>query len=217
MLEGIAPHMQGDAYGRSIIRNVYFDTPTHRLIRRSLEKPVYKEKLRVRSYQTATADSTVFVELKKKYKGVVYKRRVAMPEGEAMDYLCGHNPGGDTQILREISYFLDFYAPLQPAMFLSYEREAYYDREDPTLRLTFDENILWREQRLSLREPPDGSPLLGEDMVLMEIKTATAIPLWLTALLTREGIFRTPFSKYGTAYLSTIKQDNRKEDNSYVG
>lgn len=214
--EEIAARMAEDPHGRSTIRNLYFDTPSHQLIRRSLEKPVYKEKLRIRSYTAAQADSTVFVELKKKYKGVVYKRRVPLTEAQAMDYLCRRQAVGDSQILREIDYFLDFYASLQPAMFLSYDREAFYDREDPTLRLTFDENILWREDRLSLREAADGRHLLPSDMVLMELKTATALPLWLTALLTREGIRRTSFSKYGTAYLTTVKE-KQKEETFYVG
>ncbi|MBQ8684465.1 MAG: polyphosphate polymerase domain-containing protein [Clostridia bacterium] len=213
MLEGIAAYMRPDAYGRSTIRNVYFDTPDHRLIRRSLEKPVYKEKLRVRSYVTAQPDSPVFVEMKKKYKGVVYKRRISLPEETAMAYLCRRQPVGDSQIVRELDWFLDFYGNLRPAMFLSYERQAYYGREDSGLRLTFDEQILWREDRLSLQEPPDGAALLPPDKVLMELKTPTALPLWLTDLLTHERIFRTSFSKYGTAYLTT---QSNKEDISHV-
>lgn len=208
LLEVLSSRLEGDRYGRSTICNVYFDTPDSRLIRRSLEKPVYKEKLRLRSYGTASPDSTVFVELKKKYKGVVYKRRVPMCEAEAMDYLCRRQPAEDGQIQREIDYFMDFYGCLQPAMHLSYERQAYYDRQDSGFRLTFDDHIVWRRQPLSLCVPPGGQPLLPDDRILMEVKTTGALPLWLTDLLTRQRIFRTPFSKYGLAYEAALTNKN---------
>lgn len=215
LMAAIGHRMQADRYGYHIIRNVYFDTPDHRLIRRSLEKPLYKEKLRLRSYVTATGDTPVFLELKKKYKGVVYKRRVALPEAEAMAFLCDRRPPGDGQILREVDYFLEHYATLRPAMFLSYRRLAFFGVEDPTLRLTFDDRILWREDRLSLTEEPGGRALLPEDTVLMEIKTSGALPLWLTAILNQQKIYKSSFSKYGTAYLETVKEE--KEGSLYVG
>ena len=108
ILEAMSPYMQLDKYGRTTIRNIYFDTDSYRLIRRSIEKPAYKEKIRIRSYAQATADSTVFVELK-----------------------CS---GG--------------------------------------------------------------------------------IPLWMTQVLSREKIYKTPFSKYGTAYRTLIFPQNHKM-NSY--
>ncbi|MBQ4333511.1 MAG: polyphosphate polymerase domain-containing protein [Clostridia bacterium] len=218
VMAAIGDRMRADSYGVSTIRNVYFDTPDHRLIRRSLEKPVYKEMLRVRGYATAREDSTVFVELKKKYKGVVYKRRVALPEVQAMAFLCGREMPGDTQILREIDYLLDYYGCLRPTMFLSYDRQAFYDREDPGLRLTFDDRILWRQERMRLTEEVGGRLLLPPDTVLMEIKTATALPLWLTEILTRERIYKSPFSKYGTAYLETVQENSiyTEEENRYV-
>lgn len=206
LIRAVAPYMQADRYGAHTVRNVYFDTPDHRLIRRSLEKPLYKEKLRVRSYTAAAADTPVFVELKKKYKGVVYKRRILLPEAEAMAFLCDRRSAGDTQILREIDYFLDLYGTLRPMMFLSYDRLAFYGREDPHLRLTFDTNIRWRRDRLRLTEPPDGRQLIAEDTVLMEIKTAGALPLWFTAILNDEKIYKSSFSKYGTAYLQEVKE-----------
>ena len=206
LIQAVAPYMQADEYGVHTIRNVYFDTPNHRLIRRSLEKPVYKEKLRVRCYATATAETPVFVELKKKYKGVVHKRRILLPHDQAMALLCDRREAGDTQILREIAYFMDYYGDLRPMMYLAYDRQAFYGREDSRLRLTFDTNIRWREDRLRLTEPPDGRSLVDEDTVLMEIKTAGALPLWLTDLLTEEKIYKSSFSKYGTAYLETVKE-----------
>lgn len=206
--KAMEPYMELDAYGRSTICNIYLDTPDSLLIRRSLEKPVYKEKLRIRSYGTATKESTVFVEIKKKYKSVVYKRRVSVPEKDAMDYFCKGVPlPKQNQITREIDYAREFYQNLRPAVFLSYEREAFYGKEDEELRITFDENILWRDEDISLCSKPYGAPILENGYSLMEIKIATAMPLWLTEILSEQKLFKTSFSKYGNAYM---EMQNRK-------
>lgn len=205
ILEAMAPHMALDKYGRTTIRNIYFDTDTYRLIRHSIEKPTYKEKLRIRSYNRAEPDSTVFVELKKKYKHVVYKRRVSMPEEEAMKWICQETHCDmATQISDEIDYFIDYYKTLHPAVFLSYEREAFYARDRSDFRVTFDDTILCRQADLSLEAEVYGTPLLPEGMVLMEIKCSGGIPLWMTHVLSEEHIYKTSFSKYGTAYQQMI-------------
>lgn len=205
VLEAMAPHMALDEYGRTTIRNIYFDTDSYRLIRHSIEKPAYKEKLRVRSYGKACSDSTVFVELKKKYKQIVFKRRVSLPEEDAMEWLSQGRPCPlSTQIAEEIDYFLDYYETLRPAVFLSYEREAFYSEEDPTFRVTFDDTILCRQHDLSLASEAYGTPLLPDGMCLMEIKCAGGIPMWMTRVLTQERIYKTSFSKYGTAYQTII-------------
>ena len=123
VLEAMAAYMTLDKYGRTTIRNIYFDTDTYLLIRRSIEKPIYKEKLRMRSYQGTNSDDSVYLELKKKYKHVVYKRRMALPNQESLAWLSGDNHK-TTQIANEIKYFLRLYGTLQPKLFLSYEREA---------------------------------------------------------------------------------------------
>lgn len=205
ILSAMEGRMELDHFGRSTVRSLYFDTENYRLIRRSLEKPVYKEKLRLRSYHPVTAEDEVFVELKKKYKSVVYKRRLALPEGQAMDWLCrGQEPGVTGQIRNEVDYFLYYYKSLRPAMYLSYQREAYDPVEDSGLRITFDEDILARQDGLSLREEPGGLPVLPPELTLMEIKTPGGLPLWLTHALTKNGIRKTSFSKYGTAYQTQI-------------
>lgn len=205
VLSGIAPYMQLDNYGRTTIRNVYYDTDNYRLIRRSIEKPAYKEKLRIRSYSLADSNSNVFVELKKKYDGVVYKRRIALPESIAANWLSGSiSSPCDTQISREIDYFMSLYGNLHPAMFLSYEREAFYERDGGDFRITFDDNILCRKTDLSLRCQPWGHSILPPDRVLMEIKCSGAIPLWMVDILSSKRIYKTPFSKYGTAYIQTV-------------
>jgi len=205
ILEEMEPYMALDQYGRTTIRNIYFDTDDYRLIRRSIEKPVYKEKLRIRSYQKATPNSTVFVEVKKKYKSVVYKRRLPLTEEAAMDWVTGKMQcREDTQISREIDYFLGFYKTLHPVVFLSYEREAYYCKDGGDFRVTFDDRILCRQEELSLEADIWGTPLLPEGKVLMELKCAGGIPLWMIKVLSRERIYKTSFSKYGTAYQTII-------------
>ncbi len=193
-------YMIADEHGKSTICSLYFDTPQYLLIRRSMDHPVYKEKIRLRSYGVADKDTTVFVELKKKYDSVVYKRRVAMTEAEACDYLLNHRQVMDTQITREIDYCMDMYKGIAPAMLLSYEREAYYAKDDHEFRVTFDQNILWRNYDLSLCEGIYGNPILKDNQVLMEVKTAGAIPMWMVRFLRDNGIYKTSFSKYGTAY-----------------
>lgn len=205
VLRAMEPYMALDQYGRTTIRNIYFDTDDYRLIRRSIEKPVYKEKLRIRSYSQAVPGSTVFVELKKKYKRVVYKRRLSLPEEEAMEWILGRQPSHEeNQIAEEVDYFLQYYPGLHPAAFLSYEREAFYSKDHSDFRVTFDDTLLFRQEDISLEAGIYGQPLLPEGMVLMEIKCSGGIPLWMLHVLSREGITQTSFSKYGAAYRQLI-------------
>lgn len=209
VLRAMEPYMALDSYGRSSIRNVYYDTPDFRLIRASLEKPVYKEKLRVRSYGPARGESPVFVELKKKYKDVVYKRRISLPQARAEACLAGRLPLPDSQIGNEIAYALAFYRELAPAVFLSYDREAFFQRDGGDFRVTFDENIRYRQVELTLNSDPWGTSILSPDQVLMELKTSGALPLWMVQTLSRQSIFKTSFSKYGTAYQDIFKTQQK--------
>ncbi len=212
MLEAMKDHMQLDHYGRSAVKNLYFDTDSYRLIRRSLEKPLYKEKLRLRSYG-ATEGQAAFLELKKKFDGVVYKRRMQLPEQVAiMAMQTGEPLPETTQIAREIDCFRNFYGPLKPKVFLSYQREAYYAVDSRDLRITFDDTIVYRRENLCLQDPGQGQSILPPGYVLMEIKTSGGMPLWLTKFLNENRIFKTSFSKYGNAYLDMLQ----KGELSYV-
>jgi len=205
VLDAMAPNMMPDEYGRTTIRNIYYDTDSYRLVRKSIENPGYKEKLRIRSYAKASPDSTVFVELKKKYQSVVYKRRLSLPEHQAMEWLTGdHRKSDCSQIAREIDYFLDYYGTLHPTVFLTYEREAHFSRDGSDFRVTFDDHILARLEDISLESGIWGTPLLPEGTVLMELKCSGGIPLWMTEVLSREHIYKSSFSKYGTAYRTLI-------------
>ena len=209
LIEAIQGHMALDQFGRHTIRNIYFDTDSFRLVRDSIEKPIYKEKLRVRSYQKAGYDSPVFVELKKKYDGVVYKRRLSLPHRAAMNALENGLPlPADSQIAREIEAFRAFYGPtLKPAMLLTYEREAYYPVDGCDLRLTLDENIRWRTTDIDLGGSAMGKMILPGDAVLMELKSPGGYPRWIVDFLSENKIYKTCFSKYGTAYLQMLTEN----------
>ena len=211
IIDELKNYIVPDEYGLSTIRNIYYDTSTMLLIRRSIEKPVYKEKLRARTYGKVGSDAPVFVEIKKKFMDTVYKRRAYMTLDEQERYLAGDIPAPFVNhITKEIDYFIKLYGDLRPAVYLSYDREAFYAKDDHEFRITFDDNIRWRDYDLSLSYGVYGEPILEEGMCLMEIKVANAIPLWMVNILTREKIYRTPFSKYGCAYASMLNKNPNK-------
>ena len=204
LLSLFSDKLKGDEYGKSLIRNIYFDTPTYLLIRNSLDKPTYKEKIRLRGYGKMTESSVAFLEIKKKYKGVVYKRRIKLTEKDAMAYMTECEKLPDSQISREIDYFVSYYENLAPRVALFYEREAYYSKDDDTLRITFDKNIQYRFDDLSLLSDAKGTKILDDGQVLMEVKTSYSLPLWLTSFLSENKIYKRSFSKYGYAYMKEI-------------
>ena len=212
VMAAMEDYMDPDSFGRSTIRNLYYDTDNYRLVRRSLERPVYKEKLRVRSYGTAKPEDEVFVELKKKYQSIVYKRRTGIREKDVADYLSGRIPAPNPcQITNEIDYFCRFYGNLSPKVFLSYEREAFFDKNDSGFRVTFDENILWRTTGLSLEAGVYGENTLQPGQTLMELKTSGGIPLWMVDILTAQKLQKTSFSKYGSAYMTMLAREKEEE------
>ena len=204
--------MKLDQYGRTTIRNIYYDTDSFRLIRDSLDHPVYKEKLRVRSYQRADSGDMVFVEIKKKFEDVVYKRRVAIPKTAAESWIDQRKEiPFKSQITSEIDYFLGFYEGIEAKAFLSYEREAYSDGKDPEFRLTLDENILARDEELDLGSDIWGTPLLPMGMTLMEVKIQGAMPMWMAEFLSENNITKATYSKYGAYYKDHLMKNTRTE------
>ncbi len=217
----IEEHMQLDEYGRHTICNIYFDTDNFELIRTSIEKPVYKEKVRLRSYGVPSDEDMVFLELKKKFDKIVYKRRAPMTLKQADAYLdfsyaekAEEKQKG--QIQKELDFVMEKYH-LKPAVYLSYERMAYFGKEQPELRVTFDANILCRTDKLDLREGSFGTPLLEESQLLMEIKIPGTMPLWLSQALSENAIFPFSYSKYGTYYKRYILPEMSFGDKAVQG
>ena len=197
----VAREMVVDPYGEYRTCNLYYDTDLYDLIRMSIDRPFYKEKLRVRSYGVPTPDSRVFIEIKKKVDRMVYKRRAALPYAVACDFLDrGIYPEEyDSQILREIRYFMQFHRP-HGMMFLSYDRLPFAAKDKGDLRVTFDSNLTYRFEDVALECGDYGTPLFPEGLHLMEVKMTTSTPLWLTDLINKYGIRRVSFSKYGRIY-----------------
>lgn len=211
--ERLKPYMQEDEYGLSTICNIYYDTPDYELIRTSIEKPVFKEKFRIRSYGVPKKEDFVYLEIKRKYDGVVYKRRTTLPYRDAEAFLeHGVQFGSYTysQIEREIAYMHRQY-PLQKRMFIAYDRIATYGKEDPSIRITFDFNIRAREDELDLTAGDRGEFYFRKQEVLMEIKVASAYPIWLSGILSELEIYPSSFSKYGTFYKEKLKGTQKPE------
>lgn len=202
LINAISPYMAPDQYGETEIRNIYFDNADNELIETSLLKPTYKEKLRLRSYGVPKMDSTVFFEIKKKYRGIVYKRRISMKLKEAYAYIDGGKlpESIEGNIPTEIDYMMNRYR-LSPKAFISYKRVAWTCESDPDLRITFDRDITSRYDDTRLESTADGHKILPKDTVLMEIKIPGAMPLWLAHILSEKNIFPHSFSKFGTAHV----------------
>lgn len=202
----LSPRLRPDEYFSSTVCSLYYDTEDYSLIRHSIQKPVYKEKLRLRSYGVPGENSPVFVELKKKFKGIVYKRRVELEKAQAVKWLDGGPAPDDSQISREIDWVLNRYA-LSPKILICCDREAWVDRENSELRFTFDKDIRYREEELDLSLGSHGRLLLEDGGVLMEIKMPETSPLWLAELLSRHRVFPAGFSKYGKSYEQKLMEN----------
>ncbi|SCJ82535.1 VTC domain [uncultured Eubacterium sp.] len=207
--------LEYDRYKKYKICNIYFDTPQFDLIRESIEKPIYKEKLRLRSYGTPDPEDFVYLEIKKKFDGIVYKRRISLPYCEAVDYCVNGNlPAQRNQITNEIDWLMSKYQ-LYPMLYLSYDRLAMRGMEDPGLRITFDSNILWRVNQLDMTKGDFGQVKMPAEQYIMEIKSGDAMPLWLSSALNRLEIYPKSFSKYGTIYKEELFQNLLSEEGGF--
>lgn len=212
----VAEHMIKDQYNKDdkkyLISNIYYDTCDDHLIRTSLQKPKYKEKIRIRSYGPTSDDEFVYLEIKKKYNKLVNKRRTKLTLKEAKDLIEFNdielkdymNP----QVVKEIKHFLTLYKVI-PKVYLSYERLAFFAKDDDDLRLTIDTNIRSDRSQLSLNVANSGDTLLDEGKFLMEIKSSKAMPIWLVRALSENKIYSNSFSKYGKDYKNYLESHEK--------
>ena len=200
----IGEHIKSGEYPYTKICNIYFDTNNNELIRKSIEKPLYKEKIRLRSYGIPNKEDEVFLEIKKKFEGVVTKRRIGLKLEDVYNYLeNGKKPEKNNQIFNELDYCFKKYN-LKPNMYISYERYSYMAKEDENFRITFDTNIKARDYDLKLDKGDYGLDVLGENVYLMEIKALGSMPIWFTNALSELKIYPMSFSKYGKVYQNKI-------------
>ncbi len=199
-----------DKFGKSTVCSLYLDTPDFLLIRNSIDARSYKEKLRIRSYGAPSDDKKLFFEIKKKYQGVVYKRRVSMTHSEAFRYIESGIAPFDSQIMREIDYLMCHYGHPEPSVCIMCEREAYFSCDNPDVRLTVDGNLRYLEGAFPTEESiGTGTPIVPRGEYILEIKTPGAMPIWLAEALSELGIYPSSFSKYANAYYNIIKERNR--------
>lgn len=216
-LSEIRERLIPDEHGVSTVCSLYLDTPNFLLIRNSIDAEVYKEKLRVRSYGLPRDDSKVFFEIKKKYCGVVYKRRISMRHDEAVSYINAGEVLQSGQIADEINYALKYYGYPKAQVAILYERDAYTVKEEPSLRITFDASVRYKTDELENMRDLEGKHLLPDGIEVMEIKTSGTMPLWLSHALDECGIFPQSFSKYGSVFLEmTGKECINKGEICYV-
>lgn len=210
LLERVQNHLEKDMYYQSTICNIYFDNDNNDLIVNSLEKPEFKEKIRLRSYDIPKLQDYVFLEIKGKYDGVVFKRRIKIKLSDYYKYLENGTLPEESQIMNEIDYYVKHYG-LKPKLFLAYDRLSYYDRDNQEFRITFDENIRSRNDELHLEYGDAGNLYFKDRMHIMEVKSLGALPMWFTKVLSDMKIYPASFSKYGSIY-----QKGLKEELSYV-
>jgi len=194
----INDYLVKDKYFKETIYNIYFDSDDYTLINRSLEKPIYKEKLRMRSYDKTSDSTNIFLEIKKKYIRNSNKRRVVISYKDYLDYInYGIIPKCDKQIMNEIDYCFKRYK-LKPKIKILYDRLAYNLKDDETFRITFDTNIRYSKDNMDFNN--DNNTMFMNDKYIMEIKTFSGIPLWLNKILNSLGIYPTSYSKVGKIY-----------------
>ena len=210
--QSLCAHMIVDQYGKTSIASIYYDTPDYRLIRTSIEKPKYKEKIRLRSYGLAKNNGHVYLEIKRKVEGVVYKRRVETTEQEAVSFFEDKDTTiGENQISKELSYFKNYYGKLEPKIMIAYDRTSYAEINGE-IRLTIDENPRYRTYDLNLHSSMDGNPLLPPGGAILEIKVQQEMPLWLVDILSKGKIYKGSFSKVGEAYKRIINNNNLRTE-----
>ena len=205
-LSRIGNHMKVDKYGLVSIASIYYDTKDYQLINKSIEKPPFKEKIRLRSYGLAKKGSPVYLEIKRKYEDIVYKRRIETTENEVNEYLSNDGEFDGEQISRELVAFKEAHKGLEAKYLIIYDRVAYYE-ENSDLRITIDQNPRYRTSDLNLHTSLDGIPLLKEGGAILEVKVQHSIPLWLSKILTEGKIYKSSISKVGTAHKLEMKKD----------
>lgn len=202
--EQLLKNMKIDPYHKDeyTISSIYLDTDNFDMIRRSIDKPEYKEKVRLRSYGVPKLSDKVFLEIKKKYKGLGNKRRIKLELKDAYDFI-DNKIEIDSQKAKELKYILK-YNNLKPKIYIAYDRLAF---DQDTFRVTLDHNIRYRIEDIRL-EKGDSGKLLNKDIYIMETKTSNAYPSWFIKILREEKIYPNSFSKYGTIY-KKLKQEGK--------
>lgn len=217
-LKQIAENMEKDGYFISEVFNLYFDTDNYDLIIQSIDQPVFKEKLRARSYG---GYDRVFLEIKTKLRGKEYnvghKRRIMITHKDFEQFALRKKTlaelsqravetADDLQIAKEVDYLVERF-DLKPKIMVAYDRESY--KGEDGLRITFDENLRYRTTNLKFNRPKRGKMYFeGERNIIMEVKAHGVLPLWLVRTMSEQKAFPQQFSKVGKIYTKIRKEGN---------
>ncbi|MCL1787878.1 MAG: polyphosphate polymerase domain-containing protein [Defluviitaleaceae bacterium] len=205
----VAGRIPPDVFGKYLVQSLYFDTDHWDVICTSIDKPLFKEKLRLRCYGVPNLHSTMYLELKKKYRGIVHKRRIAFPMAELEHKSVRDIAAADTtQVGRELNFYLQS-MPVHEKVHISYHRAAFED--DSGLRITFDTDVRFRTNLLDYQHPDGGRPILPPGLTVIEVKTLGGIPMWLARAFSNLSIYPTSFSKYGVGYKKYIVHKGDRE------
>ncbi|MBP3869709.1 MAG: polyphosphate polymerase domain-containing protein [Faecalicoccus sp.] len=204
-LKAIQDHVHPDIYYKYTVHSIYFDNDHYQLAVNSLQKPEYKCKVRLRTYEQPNKDSKCFLELKKKYNDIVYKTRFYMDVNSAYRYLYENViPEDSNNIMRELNYVFHYY-DLHNFCYVQYDRECYAANEDADVRITFDTNIRYRLDDISLSTKGSEIDLIPEDTHMLEIKCKDRYPLWLVEILSKMKLYKKSFSKCGSIYVNNFE------------
>jgi hypothetical protein len=203
----IGPFVRPDRFapqagGMYRISSLYLDSPDLQLLRMAREGWSERMKLRARTYSERQEDP-VFLEVKRRFNGVVHKTRARLARAEVRAPLRSHAWGAPARSgpseLRQFVHLAQHFA-VRPVRHVRYLREAYESRGGEPVRVTFDralEQAEGRDGELS----PDGSRWrpLGLEGVVLELKFTGGFPLWMGALVARFELERRSISKYSLA------------------
>lgn len=212
LMDLIEPYLMKDRYFKGTNCSIYYDDGSRYLAIHSLEKPLYKEKIRLRSYGVPTLNDTVFLEIKKKYKGIGSKRRIPVKLSDFYQYeKTGKLNADNAYIKQELDECFNRYS-LKPAMFLAYDRTAFCDKENPTFRVTFDRNVRSRLTDLRLEKGDQGKKFFENGEIVMEVKALDKYPFYFVRALSKLKIYPASFSKYGRVTEKVIYHNNLKKE-----
>lgn len=213
LMFALSDNLKKDKYFKGTNCSIYFDNDQHYIAVHSLEKPLYKEKLRIRSYNVPKSlDDTIFIEIKKKFDGLGNKRRIATTLRDFYQYLeTGELKTDNPQIKSELDYCFKLYN-LKPSLYLAYDRLSYCGKNEPGFRVTFDHNVRSRTTDLKLEHGDKGEKYFENNEIVMEVKAMDAFPLWFVKSLSSLHIYPTSFTKYGRVSLKL----NQKGIYNYV-
>ena len=201
----ISEYIEKNKYFETTVCNIYFDNDQEELINTSIDKPIYKHKVRLRSYGIPKQNDDVFLEIKSKFKKIGNKRRIKMKLSDFNKYIR-KNIFNNNQIMREIDYLFKFYK-LKPFYFIAYDRKSYSEKNNENLRITIDTNLRSRSDKLKLEYGDKGKMYFKEKIYIMEIKTLGAMPLWLVKNLSALEIYPVSFSKFGSIYKKDMEEE----------